>query len=170
MSYRNLKITLPILFKLFTVIGFVVLKVCIVFGGIPNFHFLRNVKELKKKGGGGGGGGFNFKMSLPILFKPYILIGCVVFTRLYKSKFIEWLTLLLSIHIYYDGRIMRSWLLKSKGINEKRGIKWRYYCKLCFFLAAFCMCEVWTSILWNKALWEERISLLWNSLSPGLWF
>ena len=85
MSYCNLKTTEPNLFKLYTVIECVVLKVCIVFGAIPNFHFLQNVKELKKKGGGGV---FNFKMSLPILFKQYILIGCVVLTRLYKSKFI----------------------------------------------------------------------------------
>ena len=83
------------------------------------FSFFTKCERIEKKGGGGV---FNFKMSLPILFKQYILIGCVVLTRLYKSKFIEWLTLLLSIHIYYDGRIMRSWrscLFVLSRVQEK---------------------------------------------------
>ena len=67
-------------------IGCVVLKVCIVFGEILILNFYKMSKNPPKRGGGGGV--FNFKMSLPILFKQYILIGCVVLTRLYKSKFI----------------------------------------------------------------------------------
>ena len=49
MSYCNLKTNEPNLFKLYTVIDCVVLKVCIVFGEIPNFHVLQNVKELKQE-------------------------------------------------------------------------------------------------------------------------
>ena len=48
MSYGNLKMTLPILFKLYTVIGCVVLKVCIVFGEILILDFFT---KNQKKGG-----------------------------------------------------------------------------------------------------------------------
>ena len=52
MSYGNLKMTLPILFKLYTVIGCVVLKVCIVFGEILILNFYKMSKNPPKRGGG----------------------------------------------------------------------------------------------------------------------
>ena len=75
-------------------------------------------------------------------------------------------------------QILISWLLQKptdldlhclqrqciSGLSRTR-VKWHL---ILFLFAAFCLCQMWETILWNSSLWKEGSGILWNTLSSGI--